>query len=280
LTTHKTLSAFAKKAKEVQTKNMKIRFFLLSFIASLTLSAQADPIKTLVKKGYSKAAADLKYCGEDYNAAASIWTLTEKDKLVLCVSPDQSQKEAQKQKVLQVGRNVLPLMSEFVLVAKNKATSVCTNDEVREVDCAAFIGDKKIEVMITHKKMPGLQSVSLIECTDDGCEKKKGCSSQIPISGDFRKHKLKSFLKKITDHGLIIKKQTECVKADPKCKIKETPSLKEYTIDEQIVLVRLALKEDNTDAEQVLNWFTLGLNCKEDCISADDFFEDRECRKK
>jgi hypothetical protein len=255
-------------------------FFFITAALILPLPSQADPIKTLVKKGYSNAATDLKHCGEDYNAAASTWTLSEKEKLVLCVSPDQSQKEAQKQRVLQLGRNVLPLMSEFVLIAKNKGSSVCTNDEVREVDCAAFIGDKKIEVMITHKKMPGLQSVSLIECTDNGCEKKKGCSSQIPISSDFRKHKLKSFLKKISDHSVTIKKQTDCLKNDPKCKTMGTPSLKDYTLDEQIVLVRLALKEDNAEAEQVLNWFTLGMNCKEDCISADDFFEDRECRKK
>lgn len=46
------------------------------------------------------------------------------------------------------------------------------NDEVREVDCAAFISENKIEVMITHKKMPGLQSVSLIECLDVNGEKK------------------------------------------------------------------------------------------------------------
>ncbi len=187
------------------------------------------------------------------------------------MSPDQSAKEAQKQKTLQQGRNLLPLMSEFVLISKNKPTSVCMNDEVREVDCAAFISENKIEVMITHKKMPGLQSVSLIECMDVNgekkCEKKKGCSSQIPISKDFREHKLKSFLKQISQDAKAI------AAGSP-------PDLKKYTVDEQIVLVRLALKEDNVDAESILNWFTLGKNCKEDCISADDFFEDRECKRK
>ncbi|MBY0386054.1 hypothetical protein K2X05_12925 [bacterium] len=244
---------------------MKKIILLLTILKPLM--ALAGPMESLIKKGYSKTAKDLKYCGEDYNGAVSIWTVSEKDRLLLCVSPDQSVKEAQKQKTLQLGRNVLPLMSEFVLIAKNKATSICSNDEVREVDCAAFISEKKIEVMITHKKMPGLQSVSLIECVDDKCEKKKGCSSQIPISKDFREHKLKSFLKRISDDakGLAANKP---------------PQLKDYTIDEQIVLVRLALKEDNVEAEQILNWFTLGKNCKDDCISADDFFEDRECRKK
>ena len=242
----------------------KIIFLLISL---QSLSTFADPLQSLVKKGYSTTAKDLKLCGEDYNGAVSIWTISEKDRLLLCVSPDQSSKEAQKQKALQSGRNVLLLMSEFVLVSKNKATSVCANDEVREVDCAAFVSEKKIEVMITHKKMPGLQSVSLIECVDDKCEKKKGCSSQIPISKDFREHKLKSFLKRISDDakGIVANKH---------------PQLKDYTVDEQIVLVRLALKEDNVEAEQILNWFTLGKNCKDDCISADDFFEDRECRKK
>lgn len=242
-----------------------MKLIILSFLF-YSLSP-ADPINHLVKKGYSKAAKDIKHCGEDYNGAASAWPLSEKDRLLLCVSPDQSNKEAQKQKTLQLGRNVLPLMSEFVLISKNKAASVCTNDEVREVDCAAFISEKKIEVMITHKKMPGLQSVSLIECVDDKCEKKKGCSSQIPISKDFREHKLKSFLKRISDDAKGIAAN-------------KPPQLKDYTIDEQIVLVRLALKEDNVEAEQILNWFTLGKNCKDDCISADDFFEDRECRKK
>jgi hypothetical protein len=244
---------------------------LLFFIVIGTSPSYAGPIESLLKKGYSKAAKDLKPCGEDYNAAVSIWPLSEKDKLLLCVSPDQLAKEIQKQKVLQLGRNLLPLMSEFVLIAKNKPVSVCTNDEVREVDCAAFISENKIEVMITHKKMPGLQSVSLIECTDvDGekkCEKKRGCSSQIPISKAFREHKLKSFLKQVSEDAKGITAG-------------KPPELKKYTVDEQIVLVRLALKEDNAEAEQILNWFTLGKNCKEDCISADDFFEDRECRKK
>lgn len=229
--------------------------------------SQADAIKTLVQKGYSQKSEDLKKCSEDYKGALSVWSLGEKDKLLLCTSQDQSSKEAQKQKSLSIGRNILPLMSEFILISKNKPTSVCSNDEVREVDCAAFITDKKIEVMITHKKMPGLQSVSTIECTENDCQKKTGCSSQIPISASFRQHKLKSFLKRIQDDAAGIKKNIP-------------PQLKNYTIDEQIVLVRLALKEDNTDAEQILNWFTLGKNCKDDCISADDFFEDRNCRKK
>lgn len=244
-----------------------MKITLLTFLILQPLMALAGPIQSLVKKGYSTTAKDLKSCGEDYNGAVSVWTISEKDRLLLCVSPDQSAKEAQKQKALQLGRNVLPLMSEFVLIAKNKASSVCSNDEVREVDCAAFIGEKKIEVMITHKKMPGLQSVSLIECVDDKCEKKKGCSSQIPISKDFREHKLKSFLKRISDDAKGISAN-------------KPPRLKDYTVDEQIVLVRLALKEDNIEAEKILNWFTLGKDCKEDCISADDFFEDRECRKK
>ena len=237
----------------------------------MSFHSHAGPIESLIKKGYSKAEKDRKPCGEDYNAAVSIWPLTEKEKLLLCVSPDQSAKDAQKQKVLQTGRNVLPLMSEFVLISKNKAASVCTNDEVREVDCAAFISENKIEVMITHKKMPGLQSVSLIECADvDGerkCEKKRGCSSQIPISKAFREHKLKSFLKQVSEDAKGIAAG-------------KPPVLKKYTVDEQIVLVRLALKEDNAEAEQILNWFTIGKNCKDDCISADDFFEDRECKKK
>lgn len=232
-----------------------------------TAVSQADPLKTLVKKGYSKNPVDTKVCGEDYNAASSQWKISEKDKLFLCVSPDQSQKEANRQNPLQPGRNVLPLMSEFVLVSKNKPTSVCANDEVREVDCAAFLSESKIEIMITHKKMPGLQTVHLIECKDAVCEKKKGCSSQIPISASFRDHKLKDFLKRIAEDAKSIKAN-------------KPPQLKDYTIDEQIVLVRLGLKEDNLDAEQILNWFTVGKNCKDDCISADDFFEDRDCRKK
>ncbi len=223
-----------------------------------------------------------------------MWPLNDKDKLLLCVSPDQSDKDAQKQKTLQAGRNVLPLMSEFALVSKNKASSICTNDEVREVDCAAFVSDKKIEVMITHKKMPGLQSVATIECVEkpdetskedvkpliEKCEKKKGCSSQIPISKDFREQKLKSFLKRIQTDAVNVQKHLECLKNNPQCKTPSLPQLKDYTIDEQIVMVRLALKEDNAHAELILNWFTLGVNCKEDCISADDFFEDRECRRK
>lgn len=248
-----------------------MKTILVFLILTLTLQTHAGPIEGLIKKGYIKAEKDLKHCGEDYNAAVSVWPLTDGNRLLLCVSPDQSAKEAQKQKALQLGRNLLPLMSEFVLISKNKPTSVCTNDEVREVDCAAFISENKIEVMITHKKMPGLQSVSLIECTDvEGekkCEKKRGCSSQIPISKAFREHKLKSFLKQVADDAKAIAAG-------------KPPELKKYTVDEQIVLVRLALKEDNAEAEQILNWFTLGKNCKEDCISADDFFEDRECKKK
>ncbi len=251
-------------------KTLLLISVLISTIAS-SRTASAGPIESLIKKGFSKADKDLKPCGEDYNAAVSIWPLSEKEKLLLCVSPDQFSKEAQKQKSLHAGRNLLPLMSEFVLVAKNKPVSICTNDEVREVDCAAFISDNKIEVMITHKKMPGLQSVSLIECTEtEGiktCEKKRGCSSQIPISKAFREHKLRSFLKQVSEDAKNIVAG-------------KGPELKKYTVDEQIVLVRLALKEDNSEAEQILNWFTLGKNCKEDCISADDFFEDRECKKK
>lgn len=270
-------------------------FFTLVFI---NIHVSADPLKTLIKKGYSSARADTHQCGEDYNAAASVWSIGEKDKLLLCVSPDQSDAEANKQKKIQAGRNVLPLMSEFVLISKNKPSSVCANDEVREVDCAAFVSDKKIEVMITHKKMPGLQSVTTIECVDEShskldetnkeeekplikkCEKKKGCSSQIPISKDFREQKLKGFLKRIQANAETIQKHTECLKTHPQCKTPGLPQLKDYTLDEQIVLVRLALKEDNVHAEQILNWFTLGVNCKNDCISADDFFEDRECRRK
>ncbi len=264
-----SLSAFAKKPQASHNEFMKTFILFLSFV--FICNAQAGPIESLIKKGYSKSEKDIKPCGEDYNAAVSTWSLNEKDKLLLCVSPDQTSKEAQKQKTLQSGRNVLPLMAEFVLIAKNKATSICTNDEVREVDCAAFISENKIEVMVTHKKMPGLQSVSLIECTEtEGekkCEKKRGCSSQIPISKSFREHKLKSFLKQVSEDAKSIAAG-------------KPPELKKYTVDEQIVLVRLALKEDNAEAEQILNWFTLGKNCKEDCISADDFFEDRECRKK
>ncbi len=248
-----------------------MKTLLVFFILTVTLRSYAGPIESLIKKGYNKTEKELKHCGEDYNAAVSVWPLTDSNRLLLCVSPDQSAKDAQKQKVLQKGRNFLPLMSEFVLISKNKPASVCTNDEVREVDCAAFISDTKIEVMITHKKMPGLQSVSLIECTEvDGekkCEKKRGCSSQIPISKAFREHKLKSFLKQVSEDAKGIAAG-------------KPPELKKYTVDEQIVLVRLALKEDNAEAEQILNWFTLGKNCKEDCISADDFFEDRECKKK
>ncbi len=243
---------------------MRTILFLSLFFPLLS---QADAIKTIVKKGYSSATADIKVCGQDYNAASSQWKISDKDKLFLCVSPDQSQKEANRQKTLQTGRNTLPLMSEFVLVSKNKPSSVCANDEVREVDCAAFLSEQKIEIMITHKKMPGLQTVHLIECKDGVCEKKKGCSSQIPISASFREHKLKAFLKRISDDAKAIKAN-------------KPPALKNYTIDEQIVLVRLGLKEDNLDAEQILNWFTLGKDCKDDCISADDFFEDRDCRKK
>lgn len=275
---------------------MKMSLIFIVFTIVI-FNSSADPLKTLIKKGYSQSRTDTRHCGEDYNSAASTWSISDKDKLLLCVSPDQSDAEANKQKKLQAGRNVLPLMSEFVLISKNKPSSICTNDEVREVDCAAFVSDKKIEVMISHKKMPGLQSVAIIECDEKSdtqldetskeektliktCEKKKGCSSQIPISKDFREHKLKGFLKRIQNDAATLQKHMECLKTNPHCKTPALPQLKDYTLDEQIVLVRLGLKEDNAYAEQVLNWFTLGFNCKEDCISADDFFEDRECRKK
>jgi hypothetical protein len=219
-----------------------------------------------------------KVCGSDKALHASEYKLTAMDRLVLCQGSEKD-KLSEKQKVhLKTGRTSLPLMSELLYISAAKKEVLCFHDESKESDCALLLSTKKAEVLISHLMLPSLDASARIDCNKTPCKVEKKCSVQTPISTAFRKHKLADFKKTIQEAIVKLNTYQECRRKSKDCDMSLVPKVDTYTLDEQLALQNLALKEDSTNAETLLNWLSVGKNCKGTCLNAADFFDEYNCK--